>query len=124
MSHLPGKMQCFFRYCVFLAIINIVVAQTAGFDEITSPTQDQILPAGSSVDIVWTSSTQYAGTITITLLQGSTSSALSVGNVIAGLTRIHPKEIWTDGPQLDYSMELGVIHGLFPVPYHYSLSMD
>jgi hypothetical protein len=90
LSHLLGKMLCLFRYSAVLAIINIVVAQI--FDPITSPSQDQNLVAGSSVDIAWTYSSVYAGALTITLVLGPTTTNLSLGSVIAGLTRIHPKE--------------------------------
>jgi hypothetical protein len=94
-------MQCLFRFSIVLAIISIVISQTVNFDIITSPTQNQPLLAGSLVDIVWTYSSQYAGTVSIALLMGSSSSALNPGSLLAGLTSIHPEEFWTDGPQLN-----------------------
>jgi hypothetical protein len=70
-----------------VALVSSVVAQTAGFDTITSPTLDQDIPAGSSFDIVWEPES-VDGTVTITLLQGATNSTLEAGPVIAG--RHHP----------------------------------
>jgi hypothetical protein len=94
LTHWLGKMQCLFRYSAVLAIISIVVAQP--FDPITSPSQDQNLVAGSSVDIAWTYSSVYSGALTISLVLGPTTTNLSLGIIIAGLKRIDPKENSTD----------------------------
>jgi hypothetical protein len=75
-------MQYSFLSAAILALVSSVAAQTSGFDAITSPTQDQNIPAGSSFDIVWQSGT-VTGDITITLLQGATPSTLELGPVIA-----------------------------------------
>ena len=75
-------MRYSFISAAVLALVSSVLAQTAGFDAITSPTQDQNIPAGSSFDIIWQPGT-VTGTITITVLQGATTSTLQAGAVIA-----------------------------------------
>lgn len=75
-------MRYSFLSAAFLAFASSVVAQTAGFDAITAPTQDQNIPAGSTFDIVWQPG-NVTGTITLTLLQGATASTLEAGPVVA-----------------------------------------
>jgi hypothetical protein len=68
----------------FLSLQAFANGQTAGFDTITSPSLDQNVAAGSSLDIIWQPSMSYQGTITIKLLEGATPSTLSVGPIVAG----------------------------------------
>lgn len=51
------------------------------FDAITSPTQDQVLPAGVPFKIIWAPE-GVTGTISITLLQGQTNITLAPSTVI------------------------------------------
>jgi len=67
--------------CAFAAA---AYAQTAGFDALSSPTQDQEVAAGSTLDIIWEPTATYNNdTVTITLLEGSTPSTLSTGPIVA-----------------------------------------
>lgn len=67
-----------------LAFAVSAYAQTAGFDALTSPTQDQTVAAGSTLDIIWEPTALYnKDTVTITLLQGTTPSTLSTGATVA-----------------------------------------
>lgn len=67
--------------CAFAAT---AYAQTAGFDALSIPTQDQKVAAGSTLDITWEPTAAYnKDTVTITLLQGSTPSTLSAGPIVA-----------------------------------------
>lgn len=66
-----------------MAFVSAVVAQTAGFDAITTPAKNEIVPAGSNYVIHWDYTSTYAGTVTIQLLQGATPSTLQLGAVIA-----------------------------------------
>jgi hypothetical protein len=77
-------MRYSFISAAILALTAGVFAQTTNFDPITAPTQDQNVPAGTSLNIVWQPSTTYTGTITITLLEGSSPSTLALGPVISG----------------------------------------
>lgn len=52
------------------------------FDSITSPTRDQVLPAGKPFDIIWAPE-KVEGTIKITLLEGKTNITLIPGPIIA-----------------------------------------
>lgn len=59
-----------------------VVAQTSGFDVITSPTEGEVATVGSTLNIIWTDSVQTSP-ITITLLYGESQSTLQLGDAIA-----------------------------------------
>lgn len=79
-------MRSSFVSAAVLAFASAVFATnpTPGFDPITSPFQDENVPAGKPFEIVWQPSKNYAGTVTIQLLQGATPSTLSAGDVIKG----------------------------------------
>ncbi|KAG8164592.1 hypothetical protein KVR01_004867 [Diaporthe batatas] len=66
-----------------LALVSRAFAQTEGFDAITAPTKDQTLTAGTTSTVTWEYNPQYAGTVTITLLQGATPETLQLGSAIA-----------------------------------------
>ncbi|CZT47413.1 uncharacterized protein RSE6_07969 [Rhynchosporium secalis] len=79
-----------------LALSSSVFAQTAGFDAITSPTQDQQVAAGSALDIVWQPTVEHKGPITIELLQGATPATLEVGqSIAASIDQTTGKFTWT-----------------------------
>jgi hypothetical protein len=82
--HTSLIMRYSFISAAILALSSSILAQTSGFDAISSPTLDQNVPAGTSLDIVWQPSTSYTGTVTITLLEGATPNTLSLGAVVAG----------------------------------------
>jgi hypothetical protein len=82
--HTSLIMRYSFISAAILALSSSVFAQTSGFDAISSPIQDQNVPAGTSLDIVWQPSTNYTGTVTITLLEGATPSTLALGPVLQG----------------------------------------
>jgi len=77
-------MQYSFISAAFLALASSVVAQTAGFDVITSPVKDQKVAAGSPFEIVWQPGkyTEDKDTATISLLQGATPETLQPGQVV------------------------------------------
>jgi hypothetical protein len=79
-------MRSSFVSAAVLAFASAVFATgpTAGFNPITSPFQDENVPAGKPFEIVWEPSKNYAGTVTIQLLQGATPSTLSAADVIKG----------------------------------------
>lgn len=66
-----------------LALVSAVAAQTAGFDAITTPAKDEAVAACSSYVINWDYVSTYAGTVSIQLLEGATSTTLQLGPVIA-----------------------------------------
>lgn len=76
-------MQFSFYAATCLALVSRVFAQTEGFDAITAPTKDQTLAAGTTSTVTWDYNPQYAGTVTITLLQGATPETLQLGSAIA-----------------------------------------
>lgn len=58
-----------------------VAAQTAGFDAITAPTENQLVDVGSTLNIVWDSTVSEP--VTISLLYGASQSTLQVGETVA-----------------------------------------
>ncbi|POS80743.1 anchored cell wall protein-7 [Diaporthe helianthi] len=66
-----------------LALVSRASAQTPGFNAITAPTKDQTLTAGTTSTVTWDYNPKYAGTVSISLLQGATPETLQVGGAIA-----------------------------------------
>ncbi|KAI0136694.1 Ser-Thr-rich glycosyl-phosphatidyl-inositol-anchored membrane family-domain-containing protein [Xylariales sp. AK1849] len=65
-----------------LAFAASTLAQTAGFDAITSPGKDVDVPAGETFTIEWQPGT-YDGTVTLSLLGGQTPETLQVLSAFA-----------------------------------------
>jgi len=77
-------------YAVFHAILILLcvgaLCQTPNFDEITKPAKDEKVPAGSTYTITWKPSPDYTGSITLSLLGGSSPSTLTdLGTIACGL---------------------------------------
>jgi len=81
---------------VLAFVSSVFAAATPGFDAISSPTQDQVVIAGSPLDIIWAPE-KVTGTITITLLQGPNPSSLAFGPVVAAnIENSLGKFVWTN----------------------------
>ncbi len=65
-----------FTAAAVLAFVASAVAQTAGFAPITKPGPSETIPAGSAYEIGWQSTAAYTGTVTISLLGGSSPGTL------------------------------------------------
>jgi hypothetical protein len=61
-----------FSIAATLAFATSVVAQTAGFNVMTKPTQGEEVPAGSTYEIVWQHGAEHPGPVTIELIGGPT----------------------------------------------------
>lgn len=83
-------MQFTLSAASLMAFVSAVMAQTAGFDAITTPAKNEAVPAGSSYVIKWEYTSTYAGTVSIQLLQGATPTTLQLGPVIASTSDMHP----------------------------------
>lgn len=81
-------MQITLSVASFLALVSAAMAQTAGFDAITTPAKSEVVPAGSSYVINWDYVSTYAGTISIQLLEGADPTTLQLGPVIACKTSL------------------------------------
>ncbi|OIW35161.1 hypothetical protein CONLIGDRAFT_43356 [Coniochaeta ligniaria NRRL 30616] len=66
-----------------LALASSVFAQTPGFDVISKPTKDEVIPAGSTYLIDWEPSSNWTGTVTIDLLGGPDQAGLQLLSAIA-----------------------------------------
>lgn len=53
-----------------------VLAQTPGFDVISKPTKDEVVPAGATYAIEWAPNTNWTGTVTLSLLGGASQGLL------------------------------------------------
>ncbi|KAJ4412469.1 hypothetical protein N0V82_008788 [Gnomoniopsis sp. IMI 355080] len=76
-------MQFTISAATLLALVSAASAQTAGFDAITAPAKAEVVPACSTYKLTWDYVSTYAGTVSIQLLQGATSTTLQLGPVIA-----------------------------------------
>lgn len=102
-------MQFSFYAATCLALVSRVFAQTEGFDAITAPTKDQTLAAGTTSTVTWDYNPQYAGTVTITLLQGATPETLQLGSAIAtGIDNSAGSYTWN----IDSSLGADATYGL------------
>ena len=60
-----------FSIATVLAFASAALAQTAGFDVVTKPTDQEKIPAGKAYEIVWSPSAEYSGkTVSIILVGG------------------------------------------------------
>jgi len=85
-------MRYSFVFAALLAVASSVVGEI--FPDVSSPTVDQVIPAGVSFDIIWVPA-GVDGTISITLLQGATNTSLATGPVIAtGVKILDGKFSW------------------------------
>lgn len=70
-------MQFITSVAALVAFISSAVAQTEGFDAITSPTDGETLTAGQTYTITWDPTVAYNDeTVTIRLLQGASQGTL------------------------------------------------
>jgi hypothetical protein len=76
-------MQFTITAATLLAWVSAALAQTSGFDPIILPAKDESVAAGSTYTVKWDYSADYAGTVSIQLLQGATPSTLQLGPVVA-----------------------------------------
>lgn len=69
------------RYSIpaaFVAFVASAVAQTAGFDALSTPAQGESVAAGSTYNVVWAASSYTDETVSLTLLGGDTPSTLQI----------------------------------------------
>lgn len=100
-----------FSVASLLAFASAALAQTVGFDVVTKPTQNEAVPAGKTYTIEWDPSAQFKGTVTLTLLGGSTPKTLEVLSVIkSGVASSAGKFDWavpaTLGSLATYGIEI------------------
>lgn len=104
-------MQVTITAATLLAWVSAALAQTAGFDAITVPTKDESVPAGSTYTVKWDYSADYAGTVSIQLLQGADPTTLQLGPVVAsGLDNAAGSYSWavdsTLGSEATYGLKI------------------
>jgi len=92
-----------FSVVAVLAAASSALAQTAGFDAISKPTEGQVLTAGEPFEIVWAPN-GLAGTISIHLIQGTAANNLMMGpSVATGVNNLDGKYTWTQVPDAQYA---------------------
>lgn len=72
-----------FSIAAVVAFAGVALAQIEGFNPITKPTEGEVVPAGSTYEIVWQPSAKNPGSIAISLLGGSDPKGLTVVAAIA-----------------------------------------
>ncbi|EFX02708.1 GPI anchored serine-threonine rich protein [Grosmannia clavigera kw1407] len=90
-----------FTAASILALAVSALAQTAGFDAISKPTDNEQLTAGDSYAITWEPSSTYTGTVSIALLGGATPQTLQVLSTISsGVKNSVGSYSWSVGSDL------------------------
>ncbi|KAG4441355.1 hypothetical protein IFR05_003169 [Cadophora sp. M221] len=117
-------------WIVASAAVTTTYAQTAGFATITVPALGQNVET-PSLDIIWEPSTEYPGSISLTLLTGSTPSTLEIGATIAtGISQSSGKYRWNISPDLAQLATYGILLSLdsdpnvfqYSFPFHIDVS--
>lgn len=92
-----------------LAFASSVLAQTPGFNPITKPTKDEVVPAGEIYEIDWQPSDNYTGTVTLSLLGGSSPSTLQdISVIVAGLPSSKGAYDWSVDKTLGKAKTYGI----------------
>ncbi|KAH8885087.1 hypothetical protein GQ53DRAFT_367194 [Thozetella sp. PMI_491] len=65
-----------FTAATVLAFAASALAQTLHFDAITKPGQSETIPAGSKYTIQWEPSTEYSGTVSLSVIGGASPQTL------------------------------------------------
>ncbi|KAH8773595.1 Ser-Thr-rich glycosyl-phosphatidyl-inositol-anchored membrane family-domain-containing protein [Diaporthe sp. PMI_573] len=116
-------MQVTITAATLLAWVSAALAQTAGFDPITTPAKDESVAAGSTYTVKWDYSADYAGTVSIQLLQGADPTTLQLGAVVAsGLDNSAGSYAWAvdAGLGADATYGLKITYDSNPEVFQYS----
>ncbi|KAG8162455.1 hypothetical protein KVR01_008220 [Diaporthe batatas] len=116
-------MQVTITAATLLAWVSAALAQTAGFDPITTPAKDESVAAGSTYTVKWDYSADYAGTVSIQLLQGADPTTLQLGPVVAsGLDNSAGSFAWAvdAGLGADATYGLKITYDSNPEVFQYS----
>lgn len=116
-------MQVTITAATLLAWVSAALAQTAGFDPITTPAKDESVAAGSTYTVKWDYSADYAGTVSIQLLQGADPTTLQLGPVVAsGLDNSAGSYAWAvdAGLGADATYGLKITYDSNPEVFQYS----
>jgi hypothetical protein len=76
-----AKMR--FSFASVVAFATAVLAQTEGFHPLVKPAEGEVVPAGSTYEIVWQPDATNPGSVSIDLLGGGSPSTLLVLDTIA-----------------------------------------
>jgi len=116
-------------YSAALAFAATAMSQTAGFDAISAPATDEVVPAGQDYTIVWAPNSEYNGTVTISLLGGSSPSTLNTVETIAtGIDTSAGKYVWsvekTLGSDVYYGIQITLDSdtSIFQWGFHFKIS--
>ncbi|KAH7328918.1 Ser-Thr-rich glycosyl-phosphatidyl-inositol-anchored membrane family-domain-containing protein [Stachybotrys elegans] len=109
----------------FLAMAASVLAQTADFNPVYTPLENEVIPAGTTYEVTWDAPAAYAdGTITITLIGGATQgSQVPIQQIAAGIPNSQEKFSWTVEPSLGAAAVYGLKFSLDSNPDVFQYSM-
>lgn len=103
-----------FSIAAVLAFAASTLAQTADFDPIYSPKQDETIAAGSTYTITWDAPAKYAdGTISISLIGGPTQpTQQQIANIASGVKNSAKTYTWTVDAALGTEKVYGLVFKL------------
>lgn len=84
-------------FASILALAATAVAQTAGFDPIYTPSDSEVVPAGSTYKVTWSAPAQYKNVkVDISLIGGASQATLqTVGDVASGVANSAEQYQWS-----------------------------
>lgn len=98
-----------FTIAAALAFATTAFAQTAGFDAMTTPAQNENVPAGETYTIVWQQGTYTTGTVTLSLLGGETAATLvDLGSFASGVDNAAGSYTWAVDSSLGSAATYGI----------------
>jgi hypothetical protein len=96
---------------VLAAFAATVLAQTADFDPVTKPLDNEKIPAGETYEIVWQAPAKYAeGTVSLHLIGGeSQGSQVPLADIAAGIPNSAEKYSWAVDAALGDAKVYGLV---------------
>jgi hypothetical protein len=103
-------MRFFASASALLAMTVAAVAQTADFNPVYTPSENEEVPAGSTFEITWSAPAKYAdGTVSISLIGGADQGTqVPIADIATGVPNSDEKYSWT----VDASLGADAVYGL------------
>jgi hypothetical protein len=103
-------MQFTMSVAALVAMASSVLAQTADFDPVYTPDNNQVIPAGQVFEITWSAPEKYAEeTVSIQLIGGATQDSQQVlSDLVSGIPNTDESYQWT----VDASLGAHAVYGL------------
>ncbi|KAF4124074.1 Pfam:Drmip Hesp [Geosmithia morbida] len=112
-------------FATILALAATAIAQTAGFDPIYTPSNGEVIPAGSTYTVTWSAPAAYkSGNVAISLIGGADQGTLvPIANIASGVANSAESYQWSVSSDLGDAALYGLIFTLESDTSIYQYSM-